>query len=1018
LLSIHPGSLPYALAILATAILAGGLTVYAFKRPKQAGATTFGWLMSSMAAWSFFYAFELLAPSLEGKILAGKLEYLGIATLPVLWLVFALEYTGRKGWLTLGKRIALFGFAAITCCLTLTNELHHLIYTGTGLDPGGYPPLVILGYGAWFWLHVVFSYGLLIAGVVLYLVSYLQTRPPFRQQMAIMALGSVVPLALNALRLFTPIPLHGFDPTPFTFAFSGILLSIGLFRFGLIDLAPIAAPLVIENLRDAVIVIDQAKRVVHLNPVARQWLGKGDEAIGRDAADVLMPVEPVRRYWEAMEGQFQLEIGEGEHHRWLEARISPLSGTRGEILGRVIVARDNSAEQTLLLSEKLRFNQMELLNSITHASLEVTTFHEMLQTLADRLGALFDADGALITLWDENKRSLVPRAAFGELQDFRYTIEFDPQETSLTASVLQAGHPLAVEDVFNTPYMSANSASRIRSRSLLGLPLIALGQKLGAALISFNHPHHFSEQEISIGNQAAAQLSLALSKAKLLDDVSRRVIQMGLVQEVSRQMTESLDEMEICQNAVDAMVKSFGYDEVAISRLIEGSKLELIAIGGIKDMGYRLGFQQHVGQGILGHVAETRQPYFTHDITHDPYYYHPSNLGSGAVMAVPIMNDEVLIGVLYIQSASADTITPDDLQILQTIASHLVTAIQKARFYADIKEHLMSMTILQSVTQTVNSSLELKHIFETVIRRLKESYGYSYVSIYLLEETALRLGAQVGYPEELIIHEIPVSMGIAGRTVRTRQTQFIRDVKADPNFLSTSLDVESEICIPLVKNDTILGILNIESNSDRPLTEKDLELLTAFASPVALAIDNARLHAEVTSLALTDGMTGLVNRRAFDQTLATEAARAARYAHSLALIMIDIDSFKVFNDTHGHPAGDERIRAIARLLLDNVRDPDVAARYGGDEFAVILPHTTKEGGRMLAERLRESAEAQAPRKPRSGAPVAGYTISLGVAVFPEDGITTSELLLAADNAELSAKRLGKNRVCTHDETME
>jgi diguanylate cyclase (GGDEF)-like protein len=487
---------------------------------------------------------------------------------------------------------------------------------------------------------------------------------------------------------------------------------------------------------------------------------------------------------------------------------------------------------------------------------------------------------------------------------------------------------------------------------------------------------------------------------------------MGLVQEVSRQMTESLDEIEICQKTVEAMVSAFGYDEAAISRLIEGPKLELIAIGGTQDLGFSQGFKQAVGQGIMGHVAETRQPYFTQDITRDPYYYHPDNQGSGAVMAVPIMNDEDLIGVLYIQSAPANSITPDDLQILQTIASHLVTAIQKARFYADIEEHLTSMTTLQSVTQTVNSSLELDNIFNTVVWRLKESYGYSYVSIYLLEENVLRLGAQVGYPEELVIHEIPISMGIAGRTVRTRQTQFIRAVKTDPNFLVASHDVNSEICIPLMKNDLLLGILNIESNASRPLTEKDLELLTAFASPVALAIDNARLHAEVTSLALTDSMTSLVNRRAFDQIFTTEVARAARYTHALALIMIDIDSFKVFNDTYGHPAGDERIKAIARILLENVRDPDVAARYGGEEFVIVLPHTTKEGGRALAERLREAAAAQAPEKTLPGVPSAGYTLSLGVASFPEDGTTPAELLLAADNAELTAKRLGKNRVCT------
>ncbi len=177
-----------------------------------------------------------------------------------------------------------------------------------------------------------------------------------------------------------------------------------------------------------------------------------------------------------------------------------------------------------------------------------------------------------------------------------------------------------------------------------------------------------------------------------------------------------------------------------------------------------------------------------------------------------------------------------------------------------------------------------------------------------------------------------------------------------------------------------------------------------------MAIDNARLHAKITSFALTDGMTGLFNRRAFDQIFETEIARAARYEHLLSLIIIDMDSFKEYNDSYGHPAGDERIKAIAGILLEDVRNPDIAARYGGEEFAIILPHTTKAGAIMLAERLRESAEAQSPEKNTPGAVSSGYTISLGVASFPEDGTTSEEILLAADNAELTAKRLGKNRV--------
>jgi diguanylate cyclase (GGDEF)-like protein len=272
------------------------------------------------------------------------------------------------------------------------------------------------------------------------------------------------------------------------------------------------------------------------------------------------------------------------------------------------------------------------------------------------------------------------------------------------------------------------------------------------------------------------------------------------------------------------------------------------------------------------------------------------------------------------------------------------------------------------------------------------------------------MGAQLGYPESQLIPEIPLTAGVIGRTARTKETQFIHRVDADSDFLRASYEVKSEIAVPLLKEDHVLGVLNVESALDGQLRETDVNLLNTLAGSVAVAIDNAHLHAEVKRMALTDVISGLANRRAFDEILEAEIARADRYRHPLSLIILDLDSFKEYNDRWGHPAGDVRLREIADLLRLNVRDPDVAARYGGEEFAIILPNTSKSGAVRLAERLRKSAEASAPQENDGHCPVPGYTISLGVATFPDDAASIEELLLMADNAELTAKRLGKNRV--------
>jgi diguanylate cyclase (GGDEF)-like protein len=494
----------------------------------------------------------------------------------------------------------------------------------------------------------------------------------------------------------------------------------------------------------------------------------------------------------------------------------------------------------------------------------------------------------------------------------------------------------------------------------------------------------------------------------LLSMEQRKSAQLRLLAEVGRLLTDSLSEKEILERTLDLIVKQYGYAEVAISLLVNNDTLEVAAISGAQDFGYRPGYRQNIESGIIGYVAKTRSAYIAGDVSQDPYYFS-SAVREGSAIGAPMLDEEHLLGVIYVESANKEELNEDDLQTLQTLANQVATAIQKARLYARTQEHLQVMTTLQSISHTIASSLELDEILNTVLQLLKDSFGYTYIGIYLFDGDVLHLGAQLGYPEGQLIPEIPLTAGVVGRTVRTRNTQLIHDVTTDPDFLRAHYDVKSEVAVPLIKEDNVLGVLNIESDY-RPLGENDANLLNALAGSVAIAIDNARLHAEVKRMAMTDVVSGLANRRAFDEILEAEITRASRYHHSLSLIILDLDSFKEYNDRWGHPAGDVRLREVADLLRLKVRDPDVAARYGGEEFAIILPNTSKMGAIKLAERLRKAAEGSSPYGNEDRHPIPGYTISLGVATFPDDATSIEELLLMADNAELMAKRLGKNRV--------
>jgi diguanylate cyclase (GGDEF)-like protein len=244
---------------------------------------------------------------------------------------------------------------------------------------------------------------------------------------------------------------------------------------------------------------------------------------------------------------------------------------------------------------------------------------------------------------------------------------------------------------------------------------------------------------------------------------------------------------------------------------------------------------------------------------------------------------------------------------------------------------------------------------------------------------------------------------VLSRAWTERRPRLIRtlDPASDPLLASLLPHARNVIVAPMSAEGEVVGSLVVEYGRDR-IRRWTLAMLERFAAHAALVLRNATLLEEIRRMAATDSLTGIANRRTFEETLGREISRAQRTAKPVTLLMLDVDHFKHLNDGHGHQVGDAVLRALGSGLRDNLRPFDTAARYGGEEFAVILPGCSFEESRIACERVRRRAVAWVP--------IPGVTLSAGAATFPGDATEPSELVRAADAALYQSKRAGRNRL--------
>ena len=329
----------FAFAFLFTAIISLLVAVAALRRRSVPGSMVFALLMSAAAEWSFFGALEAMAVELNAKVLWAKFEYVGIVSVPLLWFIFALQYSQSPRWLMRRRNLVLLWvLPVITALLAWTNEWHHLIWSQ--ILPGDNPiDFIVYEHGPWFWIHVVYSYCLMFIGSAELLRDVIRFPQRYREQIGAILLGAALPWIGNALYIARLSPLM-LDLTPFMFAASGVIYALSLFQFQLFELVPVARDALIEKMVDGVIVLDTQGRIVDINPAALTLIGATNSVIGKPIeAVVTNQPELLGRYRDVKEAQTEIVVGEA-NPRHLDLRISALYDKQNRYTGRLIVLRD------------------------------------------------------------------------------------------------------------------------------------------------------------------------------------------------------------------------------------------------------------------------------------------------------------------------------------------------------------------------------------------------------------------------------------------------------------------------------------------------------------------------------------------------------------------------------------------------------------------------------------------------------------------------------------------------------
>jgi diguanylate cyclase (GGDEF)-like protein len=646
-----------------------------------------------------------------------------------------------------------------------------------------------------------------------------------------------------------------------------------------------------------------------------------------------------------------------------------------------------------------------------------------MQSILDRLVAPLPAGGAVLCI-SERWRAVLPSVQRGFSPEFLDRLQKSGAGEYVCELAYRRGGFVTFRGVPEMPEpLPAFPGGRFlqfrdvmteeRIYNVTAVSLQTREHNFGVILFPHAARRMFGSSNLRLLIGLALQIGLTLENYAVMHDAQRRTKEFALLTQIGQAISSRLDQDEILRTVHKELGQIFDTNDFYIA-FQEGDEVRFeleVEKGEILPKRTRKlanGLSEFIirsGQPLLirAELEKTRERL---GVTYVPP--RPAKCFCGA----PILLGGRPAGVMAAMNTEREyAFEQRDLEVMQTAAGQVSVAVENARLFAEEQRRSRQLAFLNSISKTAISSDDSEQMMADIVGHIQKNFSFDHIGIGLLDYSTkeIEIKAEAGITAQALGKRIPLGVGILGRVARTGEAALVQTT-SEAQLQGVVPGARSVLCIPIAYGENFLGVLNVESHKEDAFKPADRLIMNTLADLLATALHNAFVFQKLQQQSITDGLTLIKTRRYFFEALSSELKRASRSGRPISVVLMDLDKFKNVNDTKGHLEGDLVLTRVGRLLEQKCRQSNVVARYGGDEFIILMPETGVEQAEILAERLRVWI-SQDPMLSEHK-----ITGSFGVASFPVHGFSMEEIVRVADAGMYISKHKGGDRVSTVEET--